>query len=153
MGTKSVIEVDDCGYSRTEKKMIWKAVEESTNCEVRKFFISWKSDFNLIIVCICVQNLYISTEISDEDVDDLVTVLSKSKSLWAVSLQNCADVTQSTWNKFSSNIPNTNLTHFFAESITVNSKLRKSIINHLRDNRIKCTPAGKEFNRKAKGMW
>jgi hypothetical protein len=61
MGTKSIIEVDDYRYSRTEMKMIWKAVEESTNCEVRKFFISWKNDYNLIIVChLCTESIYIN---------------------------------------------------------------------------------------------
>ena len=101
---------------------------------------------------ICVQNLYITTEISDDDVQDLVTVLPQCKSLWALSLQTCTDVTESSWKKFSDSIPFTHLTHFFAESITINSKVKKSIVDRLRENRIKLVP-GQWGNRKAKGMW
>ena len=101
--------------------------------------------------------LFIETEVSDRDIDDLMNVLSKSTSLWAVSLPKSECVSNSSWTTFLEHIPTYNLTHFFAE---VSFRLKKQLVEQLRSNREKCVAEkGKadleQRNTKAKGkrLW
>ena len=73
--------------------------------------------------------LFITTEISDKDIDDLMNVLSKSTTLWGVSMQKSGCVCKSSWETFLEHIPTYNLTHFFAEESTIGTKLKKKNIN------------------------
>jgi hypothetical protein len=82
--------------------------------------------------------LNISTKISDKDIDDLMNVLLKSTTLWAVSLQETENVSKSCWDTFLEHIPMYNLTHFFAVESTIGTKLKKKIVEQLRRNREKC---------------
>jgi len=106
--------------------------------------------------------LYITTEISDEDIDDLMNVLSKSTSLWAVSMQKSEYVSKLSWETFLEHIPTYNLTHFFAEEeSTIGTKLlKKQIVEQLRRNREKCSAKNgiadlrkRNAQAKGKGMW
>ena len=104
--------------------------------------------------------MFITTEISDKDIDDLMIVLSKSTSLWAVSMQKSKYVSKSSWETFLEHIPTYNLTHFFAEESTIGSKLKKKIVEQLRSNREKCVAKKgiadleqRNAKAKGKGMW
>ena len=67
--------------------------------------------------------LFIETEIYDKDIDDLMNVLSKSTSLWAVSMQKSQYVSKSSWETFLDHIPTYNLTHVFVEESIIGTKL------------------------------
>ena len=81
--------------------------------------------------------LFIETEIYDKDIDDLMNVLSKSTSLWAVSMQKSEYVSKSSWEMFLDHIPTYNLTHFFVEESIIGTKLKKKFLEQLRSNRGK----------------
>jgi hypothetical protein len=81
--------------------------------------------------------LFIETEIYDKDIDDLMNVLSKSTSLWAVSMQKSEYVSKSSWMTFLDHIPTYNLTHFFVEDSIIGTKLKKKFVEQLRSNRVK----------------
>ena len=85
--------------------------------------------------------LFIETEIYDEDINDLMTVLSKSTSLWAVSFsKKTQHVSISSWETFLDHIHTCNLTHFFVEETIIGSKLKKKFVEQLRSNREKRLP-------------
>ena len=97
--------------------------------------------------------LFIETEIYDEDIYDLMTVLSKSTSLWAVSFSKKTKhhVSISSWETFLDHIHTCNLTHFFVEETIIGSKLKKKFVEQLRSNREKGKADLDRRNAKAKG--
>jgi hypothetical protein len=100
--------------------------------------------------------LFIETEIYDEDINDLMTVLSKSTSLWAVSFsKKTKHVSRSLWETFLDQIHTCNLTHFFVEETIIGSRLKKKFVEQLRSNREKRIPDLDRRNARArgKGLW
>ena len=99
--------------------------------------------------------LFIETEIYDKDIDDLMNVVSKSTSLWAVSMQKSEYVSKSSWQTFLDHIPTYNLNHFFVEDSSIGTKLKKKFVEQLRRNRVKIIP---DLDRRiararGKGFW
>ena len=100
--------------------------------------------------------LFIETEIYDEDIYDLMTVLSKSTSLWAVSFsKKTPHVSISSWETFLDHIHTCNLTHFFVEETIIGSKLKKKFVEQLRSNREKRLPDldRRKARARGKGLW
>jgi hypothetical protein len=106
-------------------------------------------------LCTAVEH-YNTTDISDSDFNDLMIVLSKCKTLWALSLQKSGQISKLTWQRFLENIPTTNLTHFFADDKSVGASMKKKIVSELRTNRDKCAAERGEAyfaKRHAEGTW
>ena len=100
--------------------------------------------------------LFIETEIYNEDINDLMTVLSKSTSLWAVSFsKKNKHVSISSWETFLDHIHTCNLTHFFVEETVIGSKLKKKFVEQLRSNREKRIPDldRRKARARGKGLW
>ena len=100
--------------------------------------------------------LFIETEIYNEDINDLMTVLSKSTSLWAVSFKKKTEhVSRFSWETFLDHIHTCNLTHFFVEDTIIDYKLKKKFVEQLRSNREKRIPDLDRRKAKArgKGLW